>query len=133
MATDTDEIMKKARELGKMVADHPHAKKFAELAHDLGQDVEAQRVLTDYDRHLQALSEKEQAGKPIEVEDKRKLEQLQQAVVKNKKLRDFQMAQMDYLDLMRRIDEAISGESAPDEVPAAAQRPMGNPDLSGQG
>ena len=76
-----------------------------------GDDVEAQRAVNDYNRQLQAIGEKEAAGKAIEVEDKRKLEAAQQKVVRHPLLGQMQMAQMDYVDLLRKVDEAMMGEA----------------------
>ena len=55
------------------------------------------------------IAEKEARQQPIEVEDKRKLEQLHQKVIEHPLLRDLQVVQMDYLDLMRKVDEALRG------------------------
>jgi cell fate (sporulation/competence/biofilm development) regulator YlbF (YheA/YmcA/DUF963 family) len=123
MAT-TQEILTAAREVGKLIASHDSARKVEAAMAKLQNDVEAQRVLNDYNRHLQKLGEKEQAGKPIEVAEKQQLEKLQNAVIRNPVLRDFQMAQMDYLDLMRKVDEAMAGQ--PEQQPAGiAQAPAG--------
>ena len=47
-------------------------------------------------------------------------------MIRNPLLRDFQMAQMDYLDLMRKVDEAMAGQ--PEQQPAGiAQAPAGAP------
>jgi len=127
MAT-TNEILDSARELGKKIATHAVAVKLEGTIGRLQEDREAQRLLADYQRHLTALGEKEAAGKPIEVEDKAKLEKLQNGVVRNPVLREFQMAQMDYVDLMRQVDEAISGVTPESE--AAAASPLVNPDLT---
>lgn len=118
MAT-TEEILKAARALGDIIGQHAATKKFEEAAQALQKDVEAQRVLNDFNRYMQTLHEKESQGKPIEVEEKRKLETLQQAVVRNKNLGNFQMAQMDYMDLMRKVDAAINGEAAANDGGAA--------------
>lgn len=114
MAT-TQEILASARELGKLIATHPAAVKFEDIVQKLQADVEAQRLMTDLNRHIEALGEKEAQGKPIEVADKRKLEDLQNKMIRHPLLSQFQMVQMDYLDLMRQVDEALTGES-----PAAA-------------
>ena len=74
-------------------------------------DIEAQRLFNDYHRHLAKMGEKEAKGQPIEVEDKRQLERLQDGMSRSALLRDLQIGQMDYLDLMRQVDEAISGQS----------------------
>lgn len=122
MAT-TQEILTAARELGKIIATHDAAKRFAASMQKLGGDVEAQRVLNDLQRHLMKLQEKEQQGLPLEVEDKRTMEKLQGGVARNPILRDFQLAQMDYLDLMRQVDEAMSGEAEGESAPAPSKGP----------
>ena len=72
MAT-TQEILDAAAELGKLIATHPAAVKFEDTIKKLQDDVEAQRLMTDLNRHMESLQEKEANGKPIEVADKKKL------------------------------------------------------------
>jgi len=110
MAT-TEEILDAARQLGKLIGSHEAAKKFADVMGHLREDDDAQRLLNDYNRQLSTITEKESAGTPVEVEDKRKLESLQTQVMTNDVLRDLQMVQMDYVDLMRRVDDAMSDAS----------------------
>ena len=98
-----------ARDLGKLIATHDAARKFEDILTKLQADTEAQRVLNDFNRALQRLGQKEAQGQPIEVAEKRQLEDLQNKVIRNPLLAKFQMAQMDYLDLMRKVDEAMSG------------------------
>ena len=133
---NTDEILEQAQSLGKMIAGHKSVKKLEQMINQLQGDTEAQRVLNDFNRHLQTLEEKQSKGQPIEVEDKHKLEAAQLAVATNPVLRDFQMMQMDYVDLMRQVDVAIRGQGAgvdaADIGGAEATIPTTNPDLSGR-
>ncbi len=129
MAT-TQEIVDAAGELGKKISTHAAAQKLEGIIKQLQEDVDAQRLMTDYQRQMAAIAEKEAGGQPIEVEDKQKLEQLQGEVIRHPLLRDFQLAQMDYLDLMRQVDSAIAG-GGPQAAPAAAQSPLVNPDVAG--
>jgi len=117
MAT-TQEILDSARKLGELIAQHDAAKRFEQAAKQFNDNVESQRLLTDYQRHLNAISQKEAQGRPIEVADKRKLEELQTKLSREPVLGRLQMAQMDYLDLMRQVDEAIEGVAAPADAPA---------------
>ncbi len=132
----TSEIITAAEKLGDLIAQHDAAKKLESALKALQSNVESQRVLNDYNRHLQSLGEKEASGRPIEVEDKRKLESLQRAVVMNPLLRQFQTAQMDYVDLLRKVDDAMLGRSSiaaeAGLAPAGggAESPLVNPDLS---
>lgn len=119
MAT-THEILAAARELGKLIATHDAARRFEEVARQLQADTEAQRALNDFNRFMQKIAEKEAAGQPIEVADKRQLEALQNKVVRMGVLQKFQIAQMDYLDLMRQVDDAINAVEPPPLASAAA-------------
>ncbi|MEM9252491.1 MAG: YlbF family regulator [Planctomycetota bacterium] len=113
---DTPAIVSQARRLGEMIAEHDAAKRLETALKALDDDLDAQRALTDLNRHLQAIAEKERDGKPIEVDEKRKAEELQKAVVRSKTLRDLQLAQMDYGDLMRQVQAAIE-TGTPDAPP----------------
>ena len=126
----TDRILSAAVELGQLIAEHDASKKFEDAVKKLRDDVEAQRVLNDHNRQLQEIHEKQTKGEPIEVDDKHKLEKLQDAVIKHPLLRDLQVIQMDYMDLMRRVDEAIGGPmSETSASPGTAESPLANPDI----
>lgn len=131
---DTQTIIDAAKKIGKMVSAHEATKRLESSLKSLESDPDAQNTIAEFNKHLQALAQKEQAGKPIEPEDKRKLESLQQSVVMNINLRNFQMAQMDYVDLLRKVDEAITGESgdAMSAIGAGGEGGGGDP-AGGQG
>ena len=105
---DTPDVLAAAEQLGRLIAQHPATLKLEGLLKTLDDDTEAQRLMNDLNRQRQALAEKQAKGDPIEVEDKRRLESLQQSVAASPVLRDLQMAQMDYVDLMRKVDEKIA-------------------------
>ncbi|MEO0514590.1 MAG: YlbF family regulator [Planctomycetota bacterium] len=107
--SDQQAILDAAATLGQLIAEYPATQKLEGLVKQLEADTDAQRLMNDLNRHNQTLAEKQAKGEPIEVDDKRKLQELQQAVGVNPILRDLQMAQMDYVDLMRKVDERIGG------------------------
>lgn len=125
MAT-TQEIISAATALGRQIGTHDATRKFEAGVAKLRDDVDAQRALNDFNRHMNKLAEKEGAGQPIEVEDKRRLEQLQSTLIANEVVRTFQMGQMDYLDLMRKVDDAISRASLSDTVASAIEQTPGS-------
>jgi len=108
MASDPD-IIEQATKLGELIAEHPATKKLDSATRAFESDTSAQRAMTDYQRFAQALQLKAQQGAPIEVQDKHKLEQLQQLVITNPLLANMQRAEMDYVDLLRKVDAAIVG------------------------
>ena len=129
--TTTQEILAEAHKLGKLIKDHPSVNKLEEAVEALKQDNNAQRTLNDYNRFATQLSEKEQKGEPIEADEKHKLQDLHKAVVMSKVLQAFQVAQMDYSDLMRQIDAAMTAEISPQ--PTQPSQPATSPsDNTGQ-
>jgi len=125
MATD-EQLIKAARELGEELGKHPKVERLEAAVKKLREDTEAQRVLNDLNRHLQAVTQKEMSGQPVEVEDKRQLQDLQNAVVHNLVLQEFQLAQMDYVDLVRKLDDAMYGASVAAEAVGVTQQGAGS-------
>lgn len=109
---DTAQILEAASQLGRLISEHPAIRRYRDLLTAIREDVEAQRLLADYSRQVDLIGEKESQGRPIEVEDKRRLSDLQGRVAMHPKLREMQVAQMDYVDLMRKVDDAMAGGGA---------------------
>ena len=126
MATD-EQVIKAAQEIGTMLAGHPKVGRLEAAVKKLHGDTDAQRALNDLNRHLNTVAEKEMSGQPIEVADKQKLRDLQNAVVHNLTLREFQLAQMDYVDLVRKLDDAMYGSSAAAEAVGVTGQAPGGP------
>ncbi len=114
MAT-TEELIAKAAELGKLIAAHESAKGLVAATAKLKSDPSATQAVQKFNQLLQTLGMKEQAGLPIEVAEKRQLEELQQTVATNLSLRSFQAAQVAYVELMRQVDEALTS-AGPDPL-----------------
>ena len=115
----TEDVIEQAEKLGELIAEHSVSKSMESAIKALQNDTASQRALTDLNRHASSLEEKAAQGQPIEVADKQKFEQLQQAVAMSPLLANFQRAQMDYADLLKQVDDAITG-AAPEEAAAAA-------------
>lgn len=117
------EIIELASKLGELIGEHTATKAMASAAKAFEADISSQRAMTDYQRFAQSLQQKAQQGGAIEVEDKQKLEQLQQAVITNPLLANMQRAEMDYLDLLRKVDGAIvaAGGGPAQAMPDAGQ------------
>jgi len=114
----TQEIITAATDLGKLISTHDAAKCFEGVLKKLSQDVDAQRLLNDLNRLTTKISQKEMQAQPIEVHEKHELEKLRQSVSRNTVLREFQVAQMDYVDLMRQVDQAMAGRTGEAAAPS---------------
>ena len=110
MATP-EQVLTSARALGKEIASLDAARRMQEAIKSLQQDTSAQRAMADLNRAAAAIEQKAATGRPIEIEDKRRIETLRNAVITHPVLIRFQSARMDFLDLMRRIDEALAQET----------------------
>ena len=122
MASEKD-ILEQASRLGEMLSEHEATRKLESATKAFESDIASQRAFTDYQRFAQSLQHKAQQGQPIEVQDKKKLDELQQAVITNPLLANMQRAEMAYVDLLRKIDAAIvasGGAVAESAVPDAA-------------
>lgn len=117
-----EELLTKARELGQMIADSAEAKALTSSVQKLKSDPSAQKAISDFNKLLQTLAIKEQSGLPIEPAEKRQLEAAQQAVATNLTLRGYQQAQVGYVDLMRKVDEALTS-AGPDPLATPGAEP----------
>jgi len=119
----TEKIEQTAKELGEMIAAHQATKEYDAAESAVADDLQTQRLINDFNRHLQNLAEKQQGGQAIEVEDKRKLEQLQQQLAQNTQVRRLQLAQMNYLDLLRKVMSTIAETASPEGSSPVEQTP----------
>lgn len=108
MAT-TEEIMKDAKALGEKLASHEAVKKAKEALERFEKDKDAQQVMQQFSQTLQTLAQKEASGQPIEVSEKKQLQTLQASMAHNLTMQQFQIAQMDYEDLLRKVDQEVTG------------------------
>jgi len=124
-----DAVLEQARRLGQRIRQHPYYRRLREADARVREDKEAAKALEAYNQAATAIQTKEQKGDPIEVEEKRNLEALRDAVASNEAIKAFSQAQADYADLMRRMNETIFQTIAgPDR-----QEPAGSPTVGSDG
>ncbi|ODS30412.1 MAG: hypothetical protein SCARUB_04485, partial [Candidatus Scalindua rubra] len=73
----------------------------------------AKEISEELEKQSQKIHELEKNLKPVEVEDKRKLQQLKEKVASNQSIQKFLKAQTDYVQLMTKVNENIEAELAP--------------------
>ena len=124
---DTQDILNAASNLGGLISTNPAVAAYREIVRQLDLDVGAKTLLQQYEQLIETLSIKESQMQPIEVNEKRQFEQLQQSIMMNQTLKKFGAAQHEYMELMKKVQETInagmSGKSpadAPAIQPAAA-------------
>ena len=113
MPTDTQTIMDAAEKLSQLVADHPAVAKYKSAQKAVTDDPEAGRMLADFDRQIETLARQEQQGVPVSEAQRQQLEVLQSRIVSHIKIKALNMAQVEFVDLLRKINQTI-------------QRPLGD-------
>jgi len=104
-----------ATRLGKAIADSPQAAALRAARDVLNARPEIAAMLQDYHQQAEKVAKLEEEQQPVEVEDKHKLQSLNDQLVSSDAFKQFQAAQVDYVDLMRKVDEALRKELAATE------------------
>lgn len=107
MPVDTQQIMDEAAKLGDLVAQHPAVARYKEARKAVEQDSEANRLMADFDRQIENLARQQQAGMPVTDAQQQQLESLQSRIVSHLKIKALNLAQVEFIDLLRRITQTI--------------------------
>jgi len=110
-----DPILELAKELGKKIADSQQAKALKAAGEALDGDAETSKLVQDFQAQSDKVRQLSEQNKPIEVEDKRALEDLHRKLVASDTFKKYTAAQVEYIDLMRKVNDAIRGQLGPIE------------------
>lgn len=103
-----EEILKKASELGHLLRQNDIVKRYRELAEKLEKNEESRALLDELLEATHAFQKKEEAGAAIEVEEKKRLSELQEKSRNDALINEFLATQMYYLNLLTQVNEAIA-------------------------
>ena|SRR5688500_9948302 len=110
MPVDTQQIMSEADKLGQLVAQHPAVEKYKQAQKAVTEDPDASRTMMEFERQLETLSRQEASGMGITDAQRQQLETLQSRIVSNIKVKALNMAQVEFIDLLRKVNQAIQGK-----------------------
>ncbi len=131
---DMQDILDLAKRLGRRIAEHPRAAAYLEAQKALRDDLEARALFEQFHKQIEHIRSLERSGKPVEVADKRKLEECEQRIASNPTLKRFMRAQADYVELMNRVERAMHdaiSEAAATRAQAAAEPQASPPTAAG--
>lgn len=121
MPVDTQQILSEAEKLGQLVAQHPAISRFKDAQKAVANDPEAGRLLQEFDRTLEALGRQEQAGMPVTDAQRLQLESLQTRIASHLKIKALNLAQVEFVDILRKVTQTIQGQVQGGSGPAPAQ------------
>ncbi|MHC4267956.1 MAG: YlbF family regulator [Planctomycetota bacterium] len=107
-----EEILELASKLGAAIANNNRYKMFKETEEQLKKDNVAKEISEKLEKQSKKIYELEKNSKPIEVDDKKKLQQLKEEVASNPSIQKFLKAQADYVELMKKVNERIKSKLA---------------------
>src|SRR5579862_4778399 len=128
MPVDTQQILDEAEKLGQLVAQHPAIERFKQAQKAVAEDSEASRLMADFERTLARLDQQAQSGVPITDAQRDQIESLQNKIVSHIKVKALNLAQMEFVDLLRRVVQTIQKPLAAQPSGAsAAPKPAARP------
>jgi len=101
-------ILELARRLGEAIGQSPQSAKLQETRKALDAEPETRQLLAEYQAQAEKIAVLEEANKPVEVDDKHRLQSLHDKLVASAAFKKYTAAQVDFLDVMRQVNEAIS-------------------------
>jgi cell fate (sporulation/competence/biofilm development) regulator YlbF (YheA/YmcA/DUF963 family) len=102
-----DDITQLAQKLGEAISQSPQALALRGAKKQLDAQPEVKKLMEDLRRQSQRVDELERAKKPVEVEDKHKLQETNDKLVANEVFKKYMAAQVEYVDLMRKVNGAL--------------------------
>ncbi len=111
-----EETLEIASKLGAAIANYNGYKMFREAEAQLKKDSVAKEISEKLEKQSKKIYELEKNMKPVEVEDKKELQQLKEQVASNQSIQKFLKAQTDYVEFMKKINERIEAELAPEKT-----------------
>lgn len=120
MPVDTQQIMDEASKLGDLVAQHPAISRYRDARKAVEQDTDASRLMAEFDRQIEALSRQQASGMPVTDAQQQQIESLQSRIVSHLKIKALNLAQVEFIDLLRKITQTIQRQLNLVEAPAGA-------------
>ena len=109
------DVMKLAEELGKAINDSPQAVALRKVRDELSKLPEMTKLLKDFRDQSDKIARLEADQKPVEVEDKHKLQELHGKLVATDIFKKYTAAQVEYVDVMRRVNDTLRRQLADTE------------------
>jgi cell fate (sporulation/competence/biofilm development) regulator YlbF (YheA/YmcA/DUF963 family) len=118
MPVDTDQLIAEAEKLGQLVAQHPAVGRYKDAQKAVESDPDAGRLMAEFNRQMDTLERQMQAGMNVTDAQRANIEALQARIVSHLKIKALNLAQVEFIDLLRKITQTI-------QKPLGAGPPVG--------
>jgi len=107
MPVDTQQVVQEAEKLAALIAQHPAVDRYKAAQKAVTDDPEASRLMATFEQQYEALSRQQMQGMEITEAQQQQLERLQAQIVSHIKIKNLNLAQVDFVDLLRRVSQKI--------------------------
>ena len=114
----TSPIIDMAQKLGQAVAESTQARALSAARKELNEHKDVLDTLQAYQKQAGHMQELEQQNKAIEVDDKRKFQELHDKLVASDVFKKYTVAEMEFVDLMRQVNTTIRKQISDSDKPA---------------
>ena len=108
-----EKILEKANELGHLLQQHEIVQRFRDLSGKLERDEASRKLLDEAAEATHRIQELERSGKPIEPEEKQRMEELEQKMKANSMINEFLATQAYYMQMLTQVNEVIGNPTGP--------------------
>jgi len=102
-----EQLIEMAKRLGRQIATHERTVMLKKAQKEVDQDPQAEKLVREYQEQAGKIQQLELEQKPIEVEDKRKLKDIELKIAENDHLKEMTLCQMNFVEMMRKVKQAI--------------------------
>ena len=102
-----DQIIDLAEKLGQAIADSPQAAALREARDAMNAEPGLRQTLTDFQAQSEKIAQLNAGQGPVEVDDKHRLQELHDKLMGSDAFKKLTAAQVEYVDLMRRVSQAM--------------------------
>lgn len=105
-----DQLIELAKRLGRQMAAHERTTLLKQAQQSVDDDKEAAELIKAYQAQAERIAALEKENKPIEVDDKHKLTELEGKLGTHPTLAELTRRQVDFVEMMRKVKQAIDIE-----------------------
>ena len=105
-----ERLIEMASSLGQRIAAHERTTLLKEAQKAVNEDTEAGGLIKQYQQQAEKIGQLEQEQKPVEVDDKHKLSEIEQKISTNEKLKELTHRQVDFVEMMHKVKQTLDNE-----------------------
>jgi cell fate (sporulation/competence/biofilm development) regulator YlbF (YheA/YmcA/DUF963 family) len=110
-----DTIIQLAEQLGKAIRQSPQDAALRAARKLISTRPDLKGLHEDYQKQLAKIATLERSGKPVEVDEKHKLQALHDKMVAASEFKDLVEAEMEYVDLLRKVNATLHAQLGQNE------------------